>query len=331
MPAAVVLDVVEGLGALAEGLARGDDRVVALAHRLGGEVGVRARAVPVALDRLGVEGRGDAEVLGGAVEQPAGDPQVVGDLQRGDRADLELPLAGHDLGVDAGDRETGLEAVLQVGLDDLAAEDLVGADTAVVAALGAGKPPSGKPSGRAPSKKVYSCSMPKIGSCAAYFSDTSTSAARVLDSCGVMSISRTSHMTRMSSPPRIGSGKLATGLSTRSEECPSAWFVDDPSKPQIGSSAPLASSARIFVLERSLAVGWVPSIQMYSALKVTGHILRGGSFVALAGAAAQRHWSAAIHAAQPVNMRFPDHCPSVNPVLPGGAVSRFTCAAHGAP
>lgn len=79
----------------------------------------------------------------------------------------------------------------------------------------------------------------------------------------------------MSSPPRIGSGQEKTGLRTRSEECPSAWFVEDPSKPQIPSSAPLASSARIFVLERSFAVGWVPSIQMYSALKVTGHFLRG--------------------------------------------------------
>jgi hypothetical protein len=32
----------------------------------------------------------------------------------------------------------------------------------------------------------------------------------------------------------------------------------------------------IFVLERSLAVGWVPSIQMYSALKVTGATSFGG-------------------------------------------------------
>ena len=74
----------------------------------------------------------------------------------------------------------------------------------------------------------------------------------------------------MSSPPRIGSGQEKTGLSTRSEEWPSAWFVEDPSKPQIGRSWPLVSSARIFVLERSLAVGSVPSIQMYSALKLTG-------------------------------------------------------------
>src|SRR5262245_36103876 len=64
-------------------------------------------------------------------------------------------------------------------------------------------------------------------------------------------------------PPRIGSGNEATGLRTRSEAWPSAWFVLEPSKPQIGRPAP---SARILVFDLSLAVGRVPSIQMYSAL-----------------------------------------------------------------
>ena len=43
------------------------------------------------------------------------------------------------------------------------------------------------------------------------------------------------------------SGKEATGLSTRSEAWPSAWFVLEPSKPQIGGSAP---SVRILVFDR---------------------------------------------------------------------------------
>ncbi len=128
----------------------------------------------------------------------------------------------------------------------------------------------------------------------------------------------------MSSPPRIGSGQVKTGLRTRSEEWPSAWFVEDPSKPQIGSaSRPTGSPVMILVLERSLAVGWVPSIQMYSALKVTGHFLRGVSD-ALAGAAALRHWGAALSARQTANRRFPGHCSNVNPVLPGGSVVRVT-------
>ena len=77
----------------------------------------------------------DAEVLGDAVEQPAGEPQLVGHVERAERADLELPLAGHDLGVDAGDAEAGVEAGVEVRLDDVTAEDLVGADAAVVEAL----------------------------------------------------------------------------------------------------------------------------------------------------------------------------------------------------
>ncbi len=70
----------------------------------------------------------------------------------------------------------------------------------------------------------------------------------------------------MLSPPRIGSGRVRTGASTRSDAWPSAWLVDEPSKPQVGIVSALA---RIRVLERSLAVGCVPSIQMYSALIAT--------------------------------------------------------------
>ncbi len=112
-------------------------------------------------------------------------------------------------------------------------------------------------------KNVYSCSMPNSGSWSAYFSATGRSSARVLVACGVMSVSSTSHITSTSSPPRIGSGQENTGCSTQSELRPGAWLVLEPSKPQIGSSAP---SARIFVFDRSRAVGSVPSIQMYSAL-----------------------------------------------------------------
>ena len=140
------------------------------------------------LHRLGVERGRHVEVLGDAVEQPAGDPQLVGDLRGGHRADLELPLAGHDLGVDAGEVEAGGEAGVQVGLDDVAAVDLVGADAAVVAALRGREAADGEAEGRPSLKNVYSCSMPKIGSWSAYFSATSAHAARVLVGCGVMSM-----------------------------------------------------------------------------------------------------------------------------------------------
>ena len=97
-----------------------------------------AGAVPVALLRLGGEADHDVVVLGDALQQPAGDVEVVADLGHAGRADLELPLAGHHLGVGAGDLEAGVDARLGVLLDDVAAEDLVGADAAVVRALRVG-------------------------------------------------------------------------------------------------------------------------------------------------------------------------------------------------
>ena len=54
-------------------------------------------------------------------------------------ADLELPLALHDLGVRALDRQPCLHAGRRVALDDLAPDDVVGADRAVVGALRCGE------------------------------------------------------------------------------------------------------------------------------------------------------------------------------------------------
>ncbi len=78
----------------------------------------------------------------------------------------------------------------------------------------------------------------------------------------VMSGWSTSHMTSLSPSARRGSGQVNTGSNTQSESLPSAWFVLEPSKPQIGGCLP---SSTIFVLLRSSGVGSVPSIQMYSA------------------------------------------------------------------
>src|SRR5256885_2004148 len=121
----------------------------------------------------------------------------------------------------------------------------------------------GQPSGRPSLRNVYSCSMPNHGSWSLYFSATAAHAARVLVGCGVMSVSSTSHMTSLLSPPCTGSGQTNTGCSTQSDALPGAWLVLDPSKPQMPGLSP---SLTILVFERSLAVGSVPSIQMYSAL-----------------------------------------------------------------
>ncbi len=151
-----------------------------------------------------------------------------------------------------------------MGLDDLTADDLAGADAAVVRALRPGKPPSEvKPSGQPFGRSiVYSCSMPNQGSCLAYFLAALAHAARVLVGCGDMSFSSTSHITRTLLPPRIGSGQVKTGRSTQSDLSPVACSVEEPSNPQMPGSAP---SAMILVFERRPGVGWAPSIQMYSA------------------------------------------------------------------
>jgi hypothetical protein len=48
-------------------------------------------------------------------------------------------LCGHDLGVGAGDLDAGVQAGLVVGVDNVALDDLAGADTAVVWPLGGGE------------------------------------------------------------------------------------------------------------------------------------------------------------------------------------------------
>ena len=77
-----------------------------------------------------------------------------------------------------------------------------------------------------------------------------------------MSVFSTSHMTSLSFGPRSGSFATNTGRSTQSEFSPVAWFVLEPSKPQMPGCLP---SATILVLLRTSGDGLVPSIQMYSA------------------------------------------------------------------
>ena len=112
---------------------------VLFAHLLGGEVAVGAGAVPVADHGLGVERDVDAKVFGDAVQDVARHPQIVAHLDALARAHLELPLGRHDFGVGAADLDAGVERGAVVGLDDVAAEDFVGADAAVVGTLRSGE------------------------------------------------------------------------------------------------------------------------------------------------------------------------------------------------
>ncbi len=110
-------------GELVDGLLDGGE-AAGLPHGLGGEVGVGARAVPVALHRLRVHGDDDAEVLGAPVEQEPAEPQLVAHRDPLAGSDLELPLGGHHLGIRPGDGHAGVEAGPIVSLDDIATVNL---------------------------------------------------------------------------------------------------------------------------------------------------------------------------------------------------------------
>lgn len=102
---------------------------------VGGDVGVKTGTVPVTGDGLGVERDLSTELFGDTVEEETRDPEVVTHLDTLARANLVLPLSGHDLGVDTGDVDTGVQAGLVVSLNDVTAVDLAGSDTAVVRTL----------------------------------------------------------------------------------------------------------------------------------------------------------------------------------------------------
>jgi hypothetical protein len=54
-----------------------------------------------------------------------------------------------------------------------------------------------------------------------------------------------------------------TGFNMQSDDSPVACSVDEPSKPQMGGV--FTEFSMILVFERSIGVGFAPSIQMYSA------------------------------------------------------------------
>lgn len=96
-------------------------------HGLGGEVAVASGTVPVTSEGLGVEGDLDTPLLGDTDEEVASHPEMVTHRDTLTRADLELPLRGHNLSVDTRDVDAGVEAGAIVGFDQITSEDLAGA------------------------------------------------------------------------------------------------------------------------------------------------------------------------------------------------------------
>ena len=105
-----------------------DDLHAALdTHSGGTEVGMTPSTVPVTSQRLGVEGDLDGPLLGKADEEVTSHPEVVTHLDALTRANLELPLGRHDLGVDTADFDTRVQADTVVSLNQITCVDLPGA------------------------------------------------------------------------------------------------------------------------------------------------------------------------------------------------------------
>lgn len=110
-----------------------------LTHALGGNVSVAASTVPVSLEGLGVERNLDTKLLSDSVEEVSGHPELIGHGDTLARANLVLPLRRHDLSVDTGDVDTGVETGSVVCLNNVSGENLAGTDTTVVRTLGSGE------------------------------------------------------------------------------------------------------------------------------------------------------------------------------------------------
>ena len=188
----------------------------------------------------------DAEVLGDAVEQPARDPQLVRDVERAQRADLELPLAGHDLGVDAGDADAGLDAGVHVRLDDLTAEDLVGADAAVVEALRGGVAAEREAERATVLEEVVLLldAEQRLLVCE-LLRDRHELGAVVGDVRRHVDVEHLAHDELVVAAADRVRDTTTTGRSTQSDLSPGAWFVLEPSKPQIGRSALVRQDLRL--------------------------------------------------------------------------------------
>jgi len=105
-------------------------------HRSRAKIGVAARPVP-APQRFGMKGRAAPVLLRDAQKDVARHPQLVRDLKRRQRADLELPLRRRHLRICAANGYAGVQARLQVLVRYFTTETAVAAHAAVIRARAA--------------------------------------------------------------------------------------------------------------------------------------------------------------------------------------------------
>jgi len=115
---------------LGEKFHRLEDSVVTafLSCGLEREVGVTARTVPVALDRLGFEGNIDVELFADSGQQVSGNPELITALETFNGADLELPLTGEDFGVETRNLDTSSQTASHMSLSNISADGIGGSD-----------------------------------------------------------------------------------------------------------------------------------------------------------------------------------------------------------
>lgn len=111
-------------------------KTTVLTHGLGGDVGMAASTIPVTSQGLGVESDLHTEVLTDTVQEVASNGELVAHLDALAGTNLELPLGGHNLGVNTRDVDTSVETGAVVSLDNVTAVDLASTNTTVVRALG---------------------------------------------------------------------------------------------------------------------------------------------------------------------------------------------------
>jgi len=94
-----------------------------LAHGERAVVGVATSTVPITLKRLGVEGNLDTPLLGDANQEITCNPKMVTHGNALTGTNLELPLSGHDLGIDTTDVHASVETSTVVSLDEITSKD----------------------------------------------------------------------------------------------------------------------------------------------------------------------------------------------------------------
>jgi len=136
----VNLDVLQvPLGELLDVLVNGLDSTL-FSGLLGGVVGVATGTVPLSLGQgLGVERGSNTPFLTDPQQEESGHPEVVTHLDTLTGSDLELPLSGHDLGVDSRDLDSGVKTSTVVSLDEITGKDLAGSNSTVVRTLRSGE------------------------------------------------------------------------------------------------------------------------------------------------------------------------------------------------